>query len=371
MKKDIVLMDRERGVYQITTTDERWYTIPSFDKETNLPIYKFVPSVTWITSYVYKGIEFYKWLANKGWDESEAIKTEAGERGSRVHKGCELLQAGETVNMETKIANGDGIEKDLSPEEYGAIVSFKNWFTKTDPEIILNETTLISENHNFAGTVDFICRIKGQLYIVDFKTSQYIWPSMEAQLSAYKYALLEMIAQGQIVGITLEEAVNVKLAILQLGYKKNKNQYKFTEVEDKFEDLFIPAQKFWSNANSKVSPKQYELPMSVSLNIKNKQSDEQTIEGAGEDNTRGISSDEERRRTPSDAAVREILLPTESDSSTENVGSDEVLQPGRHSEVEEEIQRSEVRSELPKRKVSSYRREYYQKKKAARAGDAS
>jgi ATP-dependent exoDNAse (exonuclease V) beta subunit len=258
MKKEIIEIDKEKSVYRITTTDERWYTIEKKSEETGLPFFKFIPSVTWITGYVYKGIDFYKWLANKGWDEAEAIKTEAGDKGSRVHHAIENLIMGNPVKMDDKYFNNSSeTDEELKADEYAAIVSFAQWFNTVKPEILLNETTVISEKYNFAGTVDFVCKIGDQVYIVDFKTSQYIWPSMEAQLSAYKVALGEM-------GRKVE---NVKLAILQIGYKKNKKLYKFTEVDDKFESLFVPAQKFWENATRGQEPKQIELPLEVKLEL--------------------------------------------------------------------------------------------------------
>lgn len=345
MKKDIILVNAERGVYQITTTDERWYMVPSIDEETRLPFYKFIPSVTWITGYVPKGIEFYKWLAGKGWDKTEAIKAEAGEKGSKIHKCCEMLLAGETVSMETKIANGDGIEKELTPEEYGAVISFKTWYDKMKPKTLLGEINLISEQFNFAGTVDYVARIKGQLYIVDFKSSQYVWPSMKAQISAYKYALIEMINKGIITNITLEEAATVKLAILQLGYKKNKSGYKFTEFEDKFDALFLPAQQFWAEENLGKQPKQYELPVSIKLNINiNNNVSQQTDQGPCKADLGGVPGDEELQCTPSDDGVQEVLFHAGDDPREEITGSNEILQPGRHNKVEEKVQQQNSRS---------------------------
>lgn len=277
MKKDIVLKDKKRGIYQITTTDERWYTVETENAETRLPEFKFIPSVTWITGYVYKGIEFYKWLANKGWDQAEAIKAEAGDKGSRVHHACELLIAGKEVGMEIKLkTNGSEEEKELTPEEYKAIVSFAAWFNKEMPEVVMNEVTIISLIHNFAGTVDFVCRINGQLWLIDFKTSQYIWPSMGAQISAYKHGVIEMAAEGR-VPFTVEEAQQMKLGILQLGYRLNKRGYKLTELDDKFESLFLPAQQFWKEATVSEKPKQYELPIKVKLELKKKEEDDQKV----------------------------------------------------------------------------------------------
>jgi hypothetical protein len=68
-----------------------------------------------------------------------------------------------------------------------------------------------------------VCEIAGQPYIIDFKTGQNVWPEYELQVSAYKHAL---------------EDKGFKLAILQVGYKRNKAGWKFTEIEDKF-DLFL------------------------------------------------------------------------------------------------------------------------------------
>jgi genome maintenance exonuclease 1 len=259
MKKEIVSVDEKRGIYQITMADERWYSISTSNKTTGVPEYKHIPSVTWITNYVYKGVAYWRWLAEKkNWDEAEAIKNEAGSKGSRIHTALEMLISGASVKMEDKLFSKlTEQEEELTAEEYGAILSFKNWYDETKPKFLLRETTVISEKHNFAGTVDCVAKIGDTVYVIDFKTSQYVWPSMEAQISAYKQALGEM-------GRNVKD---VKLAILQIGYRRNKKNYKFTEVEDQFESLFLPAQKFWEKDNLGKSPKQIELPLEIKLNL--------------------------------------------------------------------------------------------------------
>lgn len=281
MKKEIIEVDEKKGIFKVTTTDERFYSIPSTNPITGLPEFKFIPSVTWITGYVFKGLGYYRWLAEKGWDEAEAIKLEAGDKGSKIHQAIEQLIVGATVKLDDKFysPNADS-DEELKPEEYASIMSFKTWYDEAKPEFILQETTVISEKYNFAGTVDCVAKIGDQLYILDWKTSQYVWPSMEAQLSAYKQALKEM---GRKVD-------GVKLAILQLGYRKNKKNFKFTEVEDQFENLFLPAQKFWEKDNKGKSPKQAEYPLSISLKnepesvekVKTSSDTTQTPEGTAE-----------------------------------------------------------------------------------------
>lgn len=259
MKKEIKEINKEKGVYQITTTDERWYTIQVKNSETGLPEFKFIPSVTWISGFYPKGIAFYKWLANKGWDEAEALKIAAGDKGSKVHNAIENLIAGQTIKMEDRYMNNStNTEEELNSEEYEAICSFARWVDDYSPEFLKNEITAISEAYGYAGTIDCICRIKDQLYIVDFKTSQYIWPEMEIQISAYKQAISEDY-KGR----------DFKLAILQLGYKKNKKLYKFTEVDDKFE-LFLHAKAIWQNEVGQQKPSQKELPLEIKLKKKEK-----------------------------------------------------------------------------------------------------
>lgn len=267
MKKEIVLVDKEKGVYRVTTQDERWYTQETKDEVSGLPVFKFIPSVTWICGFYPKGVQFYKWLASKGWDEAEAIKTAAGDKGSKVHKAIENIIAGGTVKMEDMyVNNSTGKSEELSVEEYEAIMSFVTWADEAKPKFLLTEATVTSEKYGFSGTVDCVAKIKDDVYIIDFKTSQNIWQEYEMQISAYKQALTEM-------GYKTE---NIKLAFLQIGYKGNRTKkdgsrtmHKFTMVDDKFE-LFLHARAIWANETEGQKPKQAEYPLSLSLKIEPK-----------------------------------------------------------------------------------------------------
>ncbi len=256
MKKTFVLMDEERGIVQVTTDDERFYIREGKDEVTGLPKHIYLPSCTWICGYAPKGIGFYKWLADKGWDESEAIKKERGKYGSRVHKAVEALLGGETVAMDTVFLNQEsGLPEMLTFEEYDAILSFKSWWTalneKHTVEVIEVEYTIWNEAEGFAGTIDLILNIDGVNWIIDLKTSQNVWLSHEIQVSAYKHSV---------------ELPDVHVAILQLGYKKNRNNYKFTEVEDKW-TKFLAAREFWREEHDGAKPFQRDYPLSISLGM--------------------------------------------------------------------------------------------------------
>lgn len=256
------------GVIQITTLDERWYS-----KEVDKDVRVFNPSVSWIASYYPKGVGFYKWLADKGWDEAEAIKVAAGDRGSKVHKACETLLLGETVKMDDKFTPSDGDPSELTISEYECSMQFADWWEELNKdhkvELVSTEQTLWKDaeegqKYGYAGTTDIElligcketckdskCPFKGegsQPWIIDIKTSKQIWVEHELQQSAYKHA----------------KPYNPKIGIIQIGYTLNKRGWKFTELEDKY-PLFLHAKAIWEHENPDTKPKQRDYPPELKL----------------------------------------------------------------------------------------------------------
>src|SRR3990167_9481333 len=231
MKKIIKTVDKEKRIIQVTVSDERWYLKEGIDENTKLPIFKGVPSVTWIAGHYPKGIAFYKWLADKGWDEAEAIKSAAGDKGSKVHLAISAVLRNEEVTIESKFLNpSTGSEEELTIEEIECIKSFIDWYEITKPKTIAYDVVIFSDKHNYAGTIDYLCEIEGEVYLIDFKTGQSVWPEYELQVSAYK----EPLENGECLINGFDSSKKIHLAILQIGYRRNKNLYKFTEIESKF-----------------------------------------------------------------------------------------------------------------------------------------
>jgi len=234
------------NIVQLTIADsERWY----IKTENKIDIY--VPSITWICGHYPKGIAFYKWLANKGWNEAEAIKSAAADKGSKIHQAIVNLIDGQEVLMEAKYPNDDGEVEELSVEEYEAIKSFADWHKEVKPKVLAREEVVFTKD--YAGTIDLVCEIDEKLWLIDFKSGQYIWPEHELQLSAYRHAW----------NTTQKKQIS-KTAILQLGYQRNKNKYKFTETEDKFK-LFCAARDIWQNETAGQEPLKKDLPLRIKL----------------------------------------------------------------------------------------------------------
>lgn len=258
MKYEEVIIDKERNIVRVTTQDERFYR-KVVDGQT-----AWIPSVTWIAGYLPKGIGYYRWLAQHGWDESQALMEEAGERGTIIHKAIEMLLLGKLLSFDTVVT-----DRQLNADEWEAVMSFVAWFEAIKPVVLSTEKTVFHPQDLYAGTIDLICEIKNKLWIIDFKTSQDVWPSHKIQLSAYNRAL--------------ESKYNI--GILQVGYRKTKAKYKFTEIEPCY-DLFLAAHTIWKSENDGVKPMQKDYPLSLSL----KQGETNEITKNRTKNLREISS---------------------------------------------------------------------------------
>ncbi len=258
MRKEIRKVDAERNILQVTTVDERWYACPGVHTITGLPEYIYVPSVTWIANYYPKGIAYSKWLASKGWDEAEAIKAAAGDKGSKVHQAIAQMIDGQVITMDTLILSpASGQPEPLTLEEWECLMGFVRWAQAWSPELVAHDKVVLGPD--YAGTFDFLCRLGPQrkLTLIDFKTGQDVWPSHEIQVSAYGQAIFSSLDMP-------EEPLD--LGILQVGYRRNRAGWKFTEVENQY-DLFRAARLIWAKETAGQVPSQREYPMTLDLTV--------------------------------------------------------------------------------------------------------
>lgn len=248
MHKQVIAL--EDGRAQITIADERWYAIPTPDAETGLPTYTYLPSVTWIAGYYPKGIAFWKWLANKGWDEAEAVRAAAADKGSRIHQACARLLQGDTVPMASAFATPAGDAAPLSVEEYEALVSFVAWWQDSG-EKQTERLDHVVVGDGYAGTLDWLGTIDGERWLIDFKSGQSVWPEHRLQVSAYARAL--PVSDPPL-----------RLGILQLGYRLNARGWKLTEVEPCY-PLFEAARTIWAVEAAGAAPARLTLPLTLAL----------------------------------------------------------------------------------------------------------
>jgi len=265
--KEIKTINGKR-IMRITCPDERFYGKEIQDPKTGVPEIKWFPSVTWIKSYYYMSPYLMKWIAEKGLTESERIRDEAGRKGDKVHQATEDIDKGVKIKLDAGYLNKTtGEMEELSVMEIEAIKSYVDYIDEFKPELLANEMTIFSkpeDEEEYAGTLDriwasgFVKDNVRQIWIIDLKTSKSIYKDMMMQVSAYSHSDID--CKG--MGITDEEWENRKLAILQLGYTRNKKGYKFTEIPDRY-DLFKIAYLTWQEENPNSRPTQKDFPLEI------------------------------------------------------------------------------------------------------------
>lgn len=257
MKKVIKTVDSARGIVQCTVVDERYYYRPCINAETGLPDYETAPSVTYVLSFLPTGPGLRRWLANSGsWDEAEAARLAAADRGSVIHQAIAVLLGGKPVRMEDEfLPPGAMLPREITVEEYEAALSFADWWaTLKKPRLIAQDLVLWGDK--WAGTLDVLGHWDDALWLIDLKSGQHIGTAAEAQVSTYRDGVpLEMIDPAP------REAIN--LGILQVGYRANQRGWKFTPVNYQPE-LFAAAYTIYLK-EAPARPVRRELPLSIDL----------------------------------------------------------------------------------------------------------
>jgi hypothetical protein len=262
MKKEIFQVDKERGIVRVTTLDERFYGREGQSVATGLPTFEWRPSITHKAAFYPKGKQYEQFLKNNG-DNADIIRDLAGERGSKVHQAIEQLNLGAEVKMDDKFVNTrTGQPEELTPDEYGCVMSYRDWWNnegRAEYEILKVEDVVWPVGPGsepggllyFAATRDLKVRRRsdGTTGTIDLKTSKAIYPSHIIQVSA--------IAEAD---------GNDWQAILQVGYTKNKNGYKFTEVPRRL-DLLQAATTIWAYETEGDAPLQRDYPLSIKLDL--------------------------------------------------------------------------------------------------------
>lgn len=131
---------------QINSNGSRVYETPTGKK---------YPSVTSITNFGTKS-SLMEWRNRVGEEEANKISARASSRGTRIHQLCEDYLTGKSIN----------------PSMFDIEVwnQFKSEIHFID-NIHCMEDRLFSDILMVAGTVDLIAEYKGQLSIIDWKTS--------------------------------------------------------------------------------------------------------------------------------------------------------------------------------------------------------
>ena len=235
------------------TLSQHWYHVWRQQDDGSKGEYLGVfPSSTTILNAYPQSAHLTQWIAEQGWNESQRIKSEAGERGTRIHIASEKLEDGEEL-----------FEGEYSLEEWYKICAFVGWYNEFQPELIAKELAIFSESGQYAGRLDRLYRVNGEVTLLDIKSSSGIHEHFPLQFASYAKAIEE--------NTDLEI---VQTACLQLG-AGNKNNYRFVVYPDWRDHykVFENVRAVWQYEyfDSKKNPKEppvLELPSTLKLEIK-------------------------------------------------------------------------------------------------------
>lgn len=239
---------------QINFLDERFYTRDGI---------KFWPSVTTILEAYPKGRGFTEWLKAMGVNAEETVRR-AGEQGTHVHEAIDHYLYGKPLSW----VNEEG-KPNYTFQEWIMILRFVDFWTTYKPEIIAHEISLVSDTLRIGGTIDLICRINGQIFLIDHKTSNALHTSYELQKAAY--AMLWNETQSEDLHIQRAGILHLKAAtrgpdktgkILQgEGWILKEHTRPYKEAYQ----LFKHTQAIWEEENPNYKPKNLIYPDTVSI----------------------------------------------------------------------------------------------------------
>lgn len=113
-------------------------------------------------------------------------------KGSWRRKSATAAAIGTMVHeWAEKHAKGLKPAMPVNPKIRNGVEAYLDWLKQHEIVFRANERRIYSRQYRYAGTVDAIGYVDGQLSVIDFKTSSGIYPEMAWQTAAYQHALQE------------------------------------------------------------------------------------------------------------------------------------------------------------------------------------
>ena len=156
--------------------DHKQFTLPDGrDYHRNGEYY---PSVTYVLSHYPKGKFFEDWLKKVGYSADYIVK-KASEEGTQVHEMIEAYLNGEELKF---LEHGRPM---YAPNIWQMFLRFVDFWEEYKPTLIEAEIHLFSDELKIAGTCDMVCEINGELWVIDFKTSNHLQTTYDLQTAIY------------------------------------------------------------------------------------------------------------------------------------------------------------------------------------------
>ncbi|MEK7124852.1 MAG: hypothetical protein AAB864_00405 [Patescibacteria group bacterium] len=190
------------------------------------------PRVTSILSIKAKPA-LYMYYANlPSYKVGEAIKTRSAEEGTLVHETIEAILRKEPVVVPDPIKP--------------SIEAFMAFASQHDIVPLKIEEQVVSKQHGYAGTIDVLAKVDGQMGVLDIKTSKGIYRDYGMQTAAYVEAFREYPDIPPLTSwiIRIDQArtcewcgskMREKGGNVKVSGKKNTCEHKWSDMQGEFE----------------------------------------------------------------------------------------------------------------------------------------
>lgn len=192
-----------------------------------------VPSVTTILGVIAKP-ELYNWYNQQGLMGIDAtkVKDRAGDIGTIAHKRVEFT-------LQRQVFDESNLDPELQKKSRHAAQLFFKWWEREDLVLVASEHKLVSEKHQYGGTLDILAkkRVTGRLVLVDLKTSNRLRREHRVQVAG-GYAPLWY----EVYGERIEECWLVRLP------KADEDEVETRQIHDcrLCEDAFLAAHELYN-----------------------------------------------------------------------------------------------------------------------------
>lgn len=147
-----------------------------------------VPSVTTVINgnigWSKNQLMYWAWNEGKEGRDYRQTSEKAMTAGSIAHAMIES-------ELKNKPFAMPEVDKEIISKAESAFLNWLEWKDRVKFELVYSEISLVSEEYQFGGTIDFIPSINGKLSIFDFKTGSGIYEDHLLQIKAYQKLAFE------------------------------------------------------------------------------------------------------------------------------------------------------------------------------------
>jgi hypothetical protein len=120
-----------------------------------------------------------EWAADFGEDGAVTMLTKAADviRDKAATQGSDIHALAEAITL--------GHEVTVTEEQAPFVDAYRAWRRDFEPSFLAAEEMVCSLQYGYAGTLDAIVEIAGEVWLLDYKTSKGVYPETALQLIAY------------------------------------------------------------------------------------------------------------------------------------------------------------------------------------------